>query len=302
MSDVVDLRPWLRSGDWAGLKSATAGLSTHAAHEAIRELADHGGVRAPLDGLVDGPDDLQGLTLTGGLLRYRAGRVRGGALAEQTPDQTMRAYQEILGQAFDHLEQALDLAPRDPLAAGFRSSLSVEEEEDGKRAAVKRVQEADGEVAAGALGDLLSAWTYKWGMSQPQMWDTFARLHDPRRLETIALVPQAHWEQQTHYLWFEQQGGKARGYYRSSEVRNALAAASDQALAAPEGTDAALLRQIDGWMARVFVDARNASRAREHLRRLGWHASTPVWANGIGLLTPMSRLKWYRRRSGMWFG
>lgn len=302
MSNAADLRPYLRTGDWIGLKSATAAMSVHAAHESIRVLAEQGGLRAPLEGLVSSPEDAEGLTLAGGVLRYRAWRIRGGHLAEHTPNLTMQAYGDVLMQAFELLDAALALKPRDPLASGFRSSLSVEEDEEGKRAAIKRIQEAGGEVAAEALSDVLSAWTYKWGMSQPDMWEAFNRLYDPSRLSTLALAPQAHWEQQTHYLWFEKKGGKAGRYYRSDSVRRALAAASDQALDAPPDTDPTLLRHIDGWMARVFADAGNPSRAQAHFKRLGRHVSTAIWSNGWAFLSPEARMRWARRRSGLWFG
>src|SRR5690606_35737643 len=150
--------------------------------------------------------------------------------------------------------------------------IAVEEDIDGKTAAIVRIQEADGVVAAQALGDVLTAWTMKWGASQEDMWRVFHRLYDPARIATHALLPQAHFEQQTWHRWFDDRPGagwRASGYYRSSDVRNALALASDRILDDPGSADAALLRFLDGWMARVFSDAGNRSRAREHFRRLG---------------------------------
>lgn len=301
VSKTKDLRPYLRSGDWAALKSSVAAMSIHEAHEAISQLAKHGGIRTSLIGLTASPEDFDGLTIEGAILRYRAWRIRGGLVAEMTPGEAMHKYQEVLAQAMHSLDAALTLSPRRALACGFRSSIAVEEDEDGKRAAIKRVLEADGEVATGALSEVLSAWTYKWGMSQDDMWNAFNRLRDPDRISTLALVPQAHWEQQTHYKWFAKRGDLARKYYRSDEVRRALAEASDEALDVSSATDAALLRHIDSWMARVFVDARNASRAKLHFRRLGQHVSDGIWGNGSLGLSPVTRWRWARRRAGLWF-
>jgi len=295
------MRTEFRAGDWDGLKRKAMMLSVHGAHEAVRDIAENAGLRSPLDGLIEPEGHSIGTVLAGGILRYRAWRIRGGYLAEDTPGSTMQAYGDVLLEATDMLDAALAVAPRDPLACGFRSSISVEEDHDGKRAALKRVQEADGDIAAGALGDVLSAWTYKWGMSQDDMWDAFARLHVPDRIATLALVPQAHWEQQTYYRWFDRKAGRAGKYYRAAAVRQALAEASDRALEAPADTDAALLRYIDSWMARVFVDAGDSARARAHFGRLGRHVEVAAWSNGLGLMSNESRFRWSRRRSGLWF-
>lgn len=301
ISKALDLRAYLRAGDWDGLKSSISQMSVHAAHESLRHLAECGGLRAPLGGLAASDQDFLGLTITGAILRYRASRIRGGHLAEVTPDEAMQRYAEVLADALEVLDAALSLRSRDPLAVGFRSSIAVEEDEGGKRTAITRVQEASGDIAAAALGDVLTAWTFKWGMSQPEMWEAFNRLYDPARLSTLALLPQAHWEQQTYHRWFENDGRKAKRYYRSELVRNALAEGSDRALDEAHSADPALLRHIDGWFARVFSDAGNYSRAREHLQRLGRHVNPSIWANGSAWLTTEGRLIWARRRSGLWF-
>lgn len=301
VSKASDLRPYLRSGNWDALKSSVSAMSVHEAHEAICLLAQHGGIRSSLIGLAASAEDSEGLAIEGGILRYRAWRIRGGLEAEMTPGEAMHKYQEVLGQALHSLDTVLAFNPRNPLACGFRSSISVEEDEDGKRAAIKRVLEANGDVAAGDLSVVLSAWTYKWGLSQDDMWNAFNRLRDPGRISTLALVPQAHWEQQTHYKWFAKRRDQARNYYRSEEVQRALAEASDEALDASPTTDPALLRHIDSWMARVFVDAGNTSRAKLHFRRLGRHVSDSIWGNGELGLTPVTRWRWARRRMGLWF-
>jgi hypothetical protein len=290
-----------RRGDWETLKGAVSQMSAHRAHEVLRIIAERCGLRSPLDGLIASADDQLGLTIHGAIQRYRGWRVRGALVAEETAADAFHAYGLLLQEAMEKLDAALDLSPRDPLASGFRSTIAVEEDHEGKTAAIIRVQEADGVVAAQALGDVLTAWTMKWGASQDDMWTTFSRLYDPARIETYALVPQAHFEQQMWHRWFEHRPGsslRAMGYYRSRGVRDALAAASDRVLDDPQDADAALLRFIDGWMARVFSDAGNRSRAREHFRRLGGYVETSAWSNGF-LLSAETRFKFNRMRAGL---
>jgi hypothetical protein len=286
-----------RRGDWAGLKAYLSSLAPDAAYQQIIDLGFEIPVKASLASLIDGPRDVAGLTIAGGLSRYRAWRLRGGLVAEMTSDESFARYFDELERTFKYLRSALAIDATHGLAAALLASACLDAEAQDKEEAEALMAAATGVPVIGHL-ELMTAWTAKWGGSQETMWaylDRNARRSVPG---TLALIPRAHWEQKNCFD-LASQGKKARGYYKRPAVRAALSAASDESLSAPADTDPYLLRVADAWFALTLVGAGEAARARRHLQRLGRYIDPTIWHYGLVFITPRMRFAFTRWRAGL---
>jgi hypothetical protein len=285
-----------RQGDWAGVKAHLACASPDAAYQAIVDLAFGLPVRKSVEALVAAPDDVLGLTLAGGVLRYQAWRLRGALVAAMTSAERFARYYEALEQALGALNAALQLVPTNGLASALLASACLDADPQDKADAEVRLIAANDAPVIGHL-ELMTAWTDKWGGSQGEMWAYLARNERRAAPGTLALVPRAHWEQK-NYLELAGAQRKADGYYRREAVRKALVAASDESLAAspdnPHG-----LRAGDPWFALTLVGAGETARARRHFQRLGRYIDPTVWHYGLAFISPGVRFAFNRLRAGL---
>lgn len=286
-----------RRGDWAGLKARLSDGSPDAAYQAIIDLSFALPVDAPLAGLVAKQDDVIGLTLIGGLLRYRAWRLRGALVAAMTPEARFERYFEALGHALEALNAALAIDRANGLAAAILASACLDADEDDKAGAEALLIAAPEAPVIGHL-ELMTAWTQKWGGSQDQMWAYLERHVRRAAPGTLALVPRAHWEHKNH-LELAGAQKKADGYYRREAVRKALVAASDESLAASPGVDPHRLRAGDCWFALTLAGAGETMRAKRHFQRLGRYMDPTVWHYGWAFITPPMRFAFNRLRAGL---
>lgn len=276
---------YFRRSDWTGLKRHVDGLAPQAAYSQIVELAFASPLDSSLDGLIDGPHDVLGRTIAGGIGRYRAKRIRGPRVAGGAADHTLEPYSRRFAEATSQLWAAIAVDPHHGLAAAFLASAAAEfhpEEIDE----VETLLVDAAAVPASAFVELLSARTWRRGGSQEDMWAVAERYRAWSRPGTLALVARAHFEQHTFLALFGEgptARSQARAYYRGLEVREALIAASEEVLNPPADADPYALRLADGWLARTLVAAGQGRAARAHLRRLRGHVDPTVWTRGVGL-------------------
>lgn len=286
-----------RRGDFAGLRARLSSGAPDAVYQAVIDQAFALPVDLPLTGLLAGPDDAIGLTLTGGLLRYRAWRLRGALVAAMTSEERFARYFEALGQAQEALNAALAINSANGLAAALLASACLDADPGDKARAEALLIAAPSAPIIGHL-ELMTAWTEKWGGSQDEMWAYLDRNVRQAAPGTLALVARAHWEHKNHLELVGAQK-KADGYYRREVVRKALVAASDESLAASPSVDPYRLRAGDCWFALTLVGAGETARARRHFQRLGRYMDPTVWHYGWMFITPSMRFAFNRLRAGL---
>lgn len=287
---------------WADLRAYVQSLSAEGAYVEISAAGRETPDPVALDGLVEGPNDVLGLTIAGGFNRYRAWRLRGYATAERTSDAAMNRYFDTLQDALADLNAAVELDPTYGLAVGFLASAAAELPEEDKEAIGSLLAQARDVPPSGYMA-LLNAQTEKWGGSHARMWETAHRYRDRAKPGTLALIARAHFEHHLYLLAMDERPAahtEAKRYYRQTDRLRELQTAADESVQNP--TDDAYARRLaDGWFARVLFDAGDRARARRHLVRLGSQVDDWIW--GAGSLFS-ARLTWRlaRIRTGLWFG
>lgn len=272
--------------------------SPDAAIEILTAVAHDIEMSAPVEAIIRSPDDLIGLTIAGGFRRHQAWKARGAMVASMTSDRKFLDYFELVDLARKHLAQANQIAPTYGIAAGLLASLSIDGEPSGKTSAERLLQQATG-VPAACYCDVVTGWAAKWGGSQDEMWKSLQRLSGPGGLETLALVPRCHWEQQLYTEMFASPHDYVANFGEPA-ARPDLQGASDRALALNVNhTDPALLRFIDGWFAFAFYNRGAKARMRAHLKRLGRYVDPTIWLYGSVFLSPAMRFRIARAQAGL---
>lgn len=284
--------------DLETLRRTIESASPDAAIEYIAAIPRDIDPSAPVEAIIQSPDDVTGLTVAGGIRRYQAWKARGAMVASMTSDKRFLAYFDLVEMAREHLGRANQIAPDYGLAAGLLASLSIDGDPSEKTSAEHLIQNANG-VPAACYCDVVTGWAAKWGGSQDEMWMSLRRLSGTGRLETLALVPRCHWEQQLYTEMFASPHDYVARFGEPA-VRPDLQEASDAALALDaRQTDPALLRFIDGWFAFAFFNRGADARSRQHLKRLGRHVDPSIWQYGSVFLSPGMRFRLARARAGL---
>lgn len=287
---------------WAELKAQVQSVSAEEAYIGISAAGREAPDSIALDGLVEGPGDVLGLTIAGGFNRYRAWKLRGYATADQTSDAAMNRYIDTLRDALADLNAAVELDPTNGLAVGFLASAAADLPEEDKEA-IGNLLALARDVAPSGYMALLNAQTEKWGGSHAKMWETAHRYRDRAKPGTLALIARAHFE---HHLYLSAMDerpaaqAEAKQYYRQTDRLTELQSAADESFM--QSTDDIHARRLaDGWFARALFDAEDRARARRHLVRLGRHVDDWIWGAGSLFSAPLT-WRLVRIRSGLWFG
>lgn len=257
-----------QSGQWQTLKTQLTALSPQAAYELIEAIGDACSLTLSLDGLVEGPEDILGLTVAGALLRSIGHRHRGYNTADKTSENQFELYYERLVQAKAALERALSIDRRNGLAAAVYMAISTDPIEEGqKEIAEARLLDAENVPLVGYM-NLLKANLEKWGGSHEDMFRIArSRLGSDQPLQS-ALIAYAHYEREMFYAHFDDspEAAKLASQYYSGAVLEELRSASRVILDARE-VDPAEQRLADSWIALALGGAGESKQALRHINR-----------------------------------
>lgn len=277
--------------DSARLKAQISAASPDEAYFRISDLGSRVSLGVSLEGLVDGPDDVWGLTISGGIVYelYRRFLVRDLA----------KYADAALAHAIGDLELALKADRNCGVAAAFLAGTCTNTGPEDAAAAAELVLATPNMPAAG-YSNILYFRLGKWDPGNSALWQAASDLADLAPPATWALRARVHDAQHLFHRYFDKESGaqsRADHYFSGANLAD-LKAISARILASPHPTDEYNTRLADAWMAKVLMAAFLPALAKKHLARLGRHADPDVWFKEWG--RPRTVLAWTRLQAGLW--